>query len=125
LTDTGLAKLLRDYQIRSHTIRSEDAMGDLQIAKGYYLRSFEDAFSRYLPSSGFSTLSPVTNAANAGENEVFEDVTNLICDVSENPGNSSNSGLCNGVTAPEEGKVPEKGKSTVTPFRRSLKIDPP
>jgi putative DNA primase/helicase len=45
LTDTGLAALLRPYGVRSGTVRLDDGT----TPKGYYLRSFNDVFSRYLP----------------------------------------------------------------------------
>jgi Protein of unknown function (DUF3631) len=93
LTDIGLAGLLRDYQIRSSTVRTVDDEGDLQRGKGYFLRSFADAFSRYLPPSPSPSRAGVTNAGNAGENEVFEGVTNFDWQGSENPGNDSNFGV--------------------------------
>ena len=71
LTDLGLASLLRPYGIRSSTVRVEDASGKTVRGKGYFLRSFEDVFSRYLPIPGVSTRAAVPNAANTGENEVF------------------------------------------------------
>jgi hypothetical protein len=99
MTGTDLASLLRPYRIRSDTVRGEDAMGNPVRGKGYYLRSFKDAFSRYLPVSGPSGRDTVTNSENAGETEVFGDVTNANCHGSQNAGNTSKSGLCHGVTA--------------------------
>lgn len=58
LTDTGLASLLRPYRIRSGTIRGEDALGNSVTGKGYYLRSFEDVFSRYAPIPPFLAVTP-------------------------------------------------------------------
>ncbi len=104
LADVGLAALLRPYGIRSDTVRSENAQGNPERGKGYYLKSFEDAFARYLPLPGLPSRDTVTNAANAGENEVFDDATNFDCHVSENAGNASNSGVCHGVTAQRAGK---------------------
>ena len=97
LTDTGLASLLRPYGVHSSTVREPLASPNVR-GKGYFLRSFKDVFSRYLPSSGLSTRANVPNPANAGENEVFEDVPNRVWYGSENAGNASNSGLCDVVS---------------------------
>ena len=94
LTDTGLAGLLRPYRIRSATVRGEGS----DRGKGYSLRSFEDAFSRYLPIPGVSTRDIVTNPGNTGESEDFADVTNSVCHGSENAENASNSGVWHGGT---------------------------
>jgi hypothetical protein len=103
MTDTDLASLLRPYRIRSSTVRGEDAIGNPERGKGYYLRSFRDAFSRYLPLSGSSHRDNVTTVENAGEIEVFEDVTSSICHRSENPGIANKLGACHDVTAQKEG----------------------
>jgi hypothetical protein len=51
LSKSGLARLLSPFGILSDTIRvSSD-----HTAKGYYFRSFEDAFSRYLSSENVTT----------------------------------------------------------------------
>jgi hypothetical protein len=109
LTDTGLAGLLRPYRIRSGTIRGEGSGKD-GTGKGYYLRSFEDAFSRYLPISQPSTRHNVTNQRNAGGSEDFADVTNSICDGSGNGGNASNSVVCDVVTGKNRG---ERGSAEI------------
>jgi hypothetical protein len=96
LTDSGLAALLRPYGIRSGTIREE---GAAITGKGYYLRSFNDVFSRYLPIPPFQPSRAVTNAGNVEENGVFADGTYSDCDVSKNARNASNSGVCAVVTA--------------------------
>jgi hypothetical protein len=93
MTGRDLASLLRPYRIRSDTVRGEDAMGNPERGKGYYLRSFKDAFARYLPLSGPSGHDTVTNPANVGEIEVFDAVTNSICHDSQNAGNTSKTGL--------------------------------
>ena len=51
ITGKSLGDLLRPYGVRSATVRVEDASATHGTAKGYYLRSFEDAFARYLPTS--------------------------------------------------------------------------
>ena len=95
LTGADLGKLLRPYGIRSTTIRVEDGA----IAKGYYLRSLEDVFSRYLPHPGVFSRYTVTNPGNVDQSEDSAAVTNPIRNGSENAGNASKSGICNGVTA--------------------------
>ena len=110
LTDLGLASLLRPYGVRSSTVRVEDASGQVVRGKGYFLRSFEDVFSRYLPISGVSTRPNVPNAANAGENEVFEPVPNLNWDGSKNAGNPSNSGVWGIGTGSKGGNGDVAGK---------------
>jgi putative DNA primase/helicase len=98
MTDTDLASLLRPYRIRSDTVRSEDAMGNHERGKGYYLQSFKDAFSRYLLSEP-SCRDSVTNPANAMEVEVSQGVTKTNCHGSQNAGNTRKSGICHGVMA--------------------------
>jgi hypothetical protein len=50
MTDMGLAALLRTYGVHSGTVW----LSEITSAKGYYLRSFESVFARYLPFSGVS-----------------------------------------------------------------------
>jgi hypothetical protein len=113
MTGTDLALLLRPYRIRSDTVRSKDAMGNSERGKGYYLRSFKDAFSRYLPLSEPSSRDGVTNPANAGEIENSEGVTNAICHGSQNAGDTSKTSLCHGVTDPKGRKEGEDEKGRV------------
>jgi hypothetical protein len=47
MNSTNLATQLREFSIRPNTVRVE-IKGDSTTLKGYYLRSFEDAFVRYL-----------------------------------------------------------------------------
>jgi Protein of unknown function (DUF3631) len=106
MTDTGLAGLLRPYRIRSNTVRGEGS----DRGKGYYLRSFEDAFSRYLPLPQPFTRDNVTSPGNAGGSEDFADVTNSICHGSDNGENASNSVVCNVVTGKKGG---ERGSAEI------------
>ena len=101
LTDVGLSKLLRPYGIRSGTVRGDNDV----TGKGYYLRSFEDAFSRYLPLPGVSTRHTVTSPENTGVSKDFEPVTGSNLLRVENPRNAYNSLACDGVT----GSNPENG----------------
>ena len=100
MTDTALAGLLRDYRIRSGTVRIDD--GSSTTVKGYYLRSFADAFSRYLPSSAPPSRHNDTTPDKQEKTASFADVTGGFCGGSENAGNSSISGRCVVVTAGSE-----------------------
>jgi hypothetical protein len=110
MTDTALASLLRTYRIRSNTVRGEDIMGNPERGKGYYLRSFKDAFSRYLPPYGPSTRDNETNPENVEGAEVFKDVTNTECHGSQDGGNASNSGIWHDGTGPEGGNRDAEAK---------------
>ena len=54
ITGKSLGDLLRPYGVRSGTVRIDGEHGNFTTAKGYYLRSFDDAFARYLPTLGVS-----------------------------------------------------------------------
>jgi putative DNA primase/helicase len=57
MTDVALARLLKAYGIRSGSVRLDDG----STPKGYYLRSFQEAFGRYLaPISSPSVASGAT-----------------------------------------------------------------
>jgi hypothetical protein len=113
MTGTDLASLLRPFRIRSDTVRGKDAMGNPERGKGYYLRSFRDAFARYRPLSGPSGRDTVTNPANAAEIEISEAVTNANCHGSQNAGNANKSGICHDVTGQTEGERGTEGNSGV------------
>ena len=107
MTGMGLASLLRPYGVRSRTARIDGA----GLARGYFLRSFDDAFARYLTTHPSPGRNVGTNAENTRENGISEVVTNEMRYGSENAGNPSNSGVCSGVTAQREGKRGEAGKT--------------
>jgi hypothetical protein len=54
MTDVALAGLLKGYGIRSGSVRLEGG----STPKGYYLRSFKEAFERYLSSQPTASPSP-------------------------------------------------------------------
>jgi hypothetical protein len=105
ITGMGLAALLRPYGVRSGTIRTSNNPRLAGTAKGYYLKAFEDAFSRYLPGFADPSRHTVTSVGKQGESTVFVDGTKSDCDGSENAGNPSNSRPCDGVTAAEAEKA--------------------
>ena len=97
ITGKLLSDLLRPYGVRSGTIRVEDEDGNSTTPKGYYRRAFDDAFARYLPTSGVSKRHTATKPGKQGENEDFANATNSICGGLENAENASKSGFCGGV----------------------------
>jgi putative DNA primase/helicase len=91
MTDVALASLLKSYGIRSGTVRLEDN----STPKGYYLRSFQDAFARYLPLSRHAATTP----RKPDGNEDLVAATNGFRGDLEKAGNPSNSAACGGVAA--------------------------
>ena len=75
LTDIDLGALLRGYEIHSKTVRGEDAYGNPERGRGYYLRDFKETFERYLrgfsTETGLSSRDTVTNPENVEENGNF------------------------------------------------------
>ena len=92
MTDKALGDRLRPYGVRSRTIRIGTS-----TPKGYYLRSFQDAFARYLPASSPLNRHTATNAGNQGEIEDFDpqQISSLLR--IENAGNPNETGVCGGV----------------------------
>ena len=115
MTDVALAGLLKGYGIRSGTVRLEDG----STPKGYYLRSFQEAFERYLPPISSSPASSGRHAATTPrkpeESEDFAAATSEFCGGSENAGNPSNSAACGGVAAQQPSKVGSDEYSGATP----------
>jgi hypothetical protein len=99
ITDVALAALLRGYGIRSGSVRLEDG----STPKGYYLRSFQEAFARYLSPTSLYPPALVRHAATTprkpGESEDFAAATSEFFGGSENARNPSNSADCGGVAA--------------------------
>jgi putative DNA primase/helicase len=99
MTDVALAGLLKGYEIRSGTVRLEDG----STPKGYYSRSFEEAFERYLPPTSSSPRSSSRHAATPPgepkESKGFAAATSEFCGGSENGGNRCNSAVCGDVAA--------------------------
>ena len=85
MTDVALAGLLKGYGIRSGSVRLENG----STPKGYYLRSFKDAFERYLSSQPTTSPSPSRHAAttpgNPKESEDSAAATSDFCGGSKMP----------------------------------------
>ena len=115
MTDVALAGLLKGYGIRSGTVRLEHGY----TPKGYYLRSLNEAFERYLPLNSASSPSSGRHAATTprkpSESEDFAAATSVFCGGSENAGNASNSAACGGVAAQQSGKVGSDEYAAATP----------
>jgi putative DNA primase/helicase len=124
MTDIDLGALLRGYEIHSKTVRGEDAYGNPERGRGYYLRDFKETFERYLRTfsaqTGVSSRDSVTNQENVEENRSLEGVTNSICHGSENGGNANNSGLCHSVTPPNRGEAEKVCEDEGRPDRDGL-----
>jgi hypothetical protein len=95
LTKVSLAGLLKPFKIRSRTIR----LGDGRTPKGYYRRTFEDIFTRYLSHvSEQSATTPQTRKSAAfGENQ---NATSGDCVAFRNRENPSVSADCGVVADP-------------------------
>jgi hypothetical protein len=107
ITGNALGAFLRTFGVRSGTVRVGSS-----TSKGYYLRSFEDAFTRYLPPLPASKRHAVTTPTNPAENESFASVTDAACDGLETAGNASKSEGCDGVTFQRAGERGCKGNVT-------------
>jgi Protein of unknown function (DUF3631) len=115
IADVALAGLLKGYGIRSGSVRLDDG----STPKGYYARSFQEAFERYLPPIFSSTEAPGRHAATTpgkpGESEHLAAATRESCGGSENAGNPSNSAARGGVAAQQPSKDRSGENSAVKP----------
>ena len=73
MTDVALAGQLKGYGIRSGSVRLDDG----STPKGYYLRSFQEAFERYLPPISVRLLrlqaaTPPQRPENLGKARIFQ-----------------------------------------------------
>ena len=96
ITQTGLARLLKPFGIRSKTIRFE-----MKTPKGYELQQFEDVFKRYL-SHAFTPPPPIQSAtppqtAMEADHSRFQSATRINDVAVENPGKPAMVADCGGV----------------------------
>ena len=89
MTARHLSRLLHPYGIFPHPIR----LG-ATVAKGYEVSDFADAFSRYLPSIGYT----VTSQSNSGFSPDSVSVTDSTCNRYDDAGLASQEAACNPVT---------------------------
>ena len=108
LTKAGLARLLKPFKVVSGSIRLEDG----RTLKGYYRRSFDDAFVRYTPSTPIQnvTTSQARESAAFGENQ---NVTSNGGVTFQNPENPSVSAGCDVVTDENQGEPPKSTRVRV------------
>jgi len=102
ITQTGLARLLKPFNISSKTIRLE-----MKTPKGYELQQFEDAFKRYL-SHAFTPTPPIQSATpqQINDNRQLPEVQSAtrINDVAlANPRKPAMVTDCGGVALQKEG----------------------
>ncbi len=92
ITPRQIAKLLNPFSIISGTIR----IGE-ETSKGYLKKSFEDAFSRYLPSGGNLSVTP-SQANKDATKQDFKSVTPKNDVTDKKDGKSNIHAGCDGVT---------------------------
>ena len=102
ITQTGLARLLKPFNIRSKTIRLE-----MKTPKGYELQQFEDAFKRYL-SHAFTSTPPIQSETpqQVNDNRQLPEIQSAtrINDVAlANPRKPAMVADCGGVALQKEG----------------------
>lgn len=69
ISKTGVARILKPFGVQPKTIRLKNG----KTLKGYLLSHFDDTFSRYLPDTGFQTVTPYTPL----EDKAFDDFQNV------------------------------------------------
>lgn len=116
MSQAQMSRRLGEYGIVSGTIKTGFGA---ETAKGFYFRSFEDAFSRYLspytPSPPISDRHSGTALEEQGETTVFQTGTNHDGDALKKPENTSNSGASAGVPPSEGGSTGVDKKKTLPP----------
>jgi hypothetical protein len=83
LTKAGLARLLKPFKVIPGSIRLDDG----RTAKGYYRRTFDEAFARYIPSTPTQnvTTSQARKSAAFSENQNVTDGNGVTFRKRENP----------------------------------------
>ena len=104
MTDMALAARLKPYGVRSLNVQVDDDDGLPKIVKGYFLRSFEDAFTRYLPFSPLLSRSAARNAGKPGVSEENADARNSFSSGCENAAEAKDSGFSSGLAASKGGE---------------------
>lgn len=86
ISPAQLARLLKPFGVSSRNLKQPDD----SVLKGYLLTDFEDAFTRYLPSSTENPVSkryPATSRSQSGDSSLFQSATAEAGSVSENARN--------------------------------------
>ena len=106
LTPAFLAGKLGPYGVSTRTLRSG---GD--TFKGYDMGDFESAFASYLTGGDVSERHNVTTLGTIEQNPVFNNVTKVECDVSENTVPTNGTSHCDVVTFQKAKTVGEEEKA--------------
>ena len=113
INQNWLARRLKDFGIRPGNIK----IGG-QVAKGYHVADFEDAFSRYLPKTGFQSATPLpSNELNDLDENRSATVQNPVA-ARKSP-NIMKSLDCSGVAV----QNPESGANAHVPASQSPKAE--
>jgi putative DNA primase/helicase len=120
LTQNGLAKLLRPFDVKSKTIRIEDKQ-----RKGYSLEDFTDAFKRYI--SSFSSIPPISSVPMYQSNNInnLGEKQSVPCDIDgtdEKQDNLLNLNDCYAGTD-EKGDTEKDIEKTDVPLWKKLRFD--
>ena len=94
LSKNQLARLLKEFEIQSGSIR----LGDGSTAKGYYRESFVEAWERYLPAMITSEPSQRHNAGMTRVELDFGSVTDGLSVTDRNSTGAAPGAACDGVT---------------------------
>jgi Protein of unknown function (DUF3631) len=79
ITAHGVAKILKRYEVRPHSVRLEDGT----TPKGYKREQFEDAWARYLPDPPSATATTPQPASLSGKQASSDRNTNPLVAVTE------------------------------------------
>jgi putative DNA primase/helicase len=120
LTQNGLARLLKPFDVKSKTIRIEDKQ-----RKGYSLEDFTDAFKRYI--SSFSSIPPVSSVPTLQSKNINklgekQSVSQDINGTDEKQHNLLNIKDCY-VGTDEKGGAEKNIKETDVPLWKKLRFD--
>jgi putative DNA primase/helicase len=106
MSQSQMSRRISEYGVVSGNIKTGFGA---ETAKGYYLRSFEDAFSRYLsphtPSPPVSNRQSGTVLEEQGETTDFQSGTNHVGAAFKRPENPSNSAAGAGVPLSNGGRT--------------------
>jgi len=111
LTQNILARLLKPFQIKSRTIRIENA-----VSKGYQKEQFDDVFARYLPPTPFQNATTLQSAP-VKDLRDFQTVTNENDVTLSKHGKPAPVLSCNVVTDKNPSLPGERKINTQSPWR--------
>jgi hypothetical protein len=103
---------LKPYALISHSIRVQDPHPPHAETRGlgYYLKDFEDVFSRYIPKNDVSLRDNETDQRREGENDDFDPVTKDSRHDAQNGANPYGENGRHDVTGEDSGNGPAQEK---------------